>query len=95
MIFFRTRAPVEPVSFVHRICQDIADGAQLRNLRYVKRLTPITAYEKATNHGLEAVAKKVLAPHFHGEDQGSKKVSLSSPRPVTPDHAASKTGCAG
>ena len=74
MIFFRTRSPIEPVSFVHSICQDIADGAQPRNLRYVKRLTPITAYEKATTQGLAIVAKQVLAPHFHDPDQTGKKV---------------------
>lgn len=74
VIFFRTRKPLEPVSFVHRICNDVTDGAQLRNLRYVKRLTPITAYDKATQQGLETVAKLVLAPRFHAPEQGSKKV---------------------
>jgi len=81
LIFFRTRKPLEPVSFVHRICNDVTDGAQLRNLRYVKRLTPITAYDKATQQGLETVAKLVLAPHFHAPEQGSKKVGSALPRP--------------
>ncbi|CAO2656406.1 Nn.00g052090.m01.CDS01 [Neocucurbitaria sp. VM-36] len=76
LIFFRTRSPIEPVSFIHSICQDIADGAQPRNLRYVKRLTPITAYEKATTQGLETVAKQVLAPHFHGPEQVGKKFAI-------------------
>ncbi|KAF1844002.1 uncharacterized protein K460DRAFT_155730 [Cucurbitaria berberidis CBS 394.84] len=76
LIFFRTRSPIEPVSFVHRICQDIADGAQPRNLRYVKRITPITAYEKATIQGLETAAEQVLAPHFHGPDQAGKKFAI-------------------
>ncbi|KAH7401411.1 hypothetical protein BKA66DRAFT_103017 [Pyrenochaeta sp. MPI-SDFR-AT-0127] len=76
LIFFRTRSPIEPVSFVHQICQDIANGAQPRNLRYVKRLTPVTAYEKATAQGLETVAKQVLAPHFHGPDQAGKKFAI-------------------
>ncbi|KAF1839803.1 hypothetical protein BDW02DRAFT_593668 [Decorospora gaudefroyi] len=76
LMFFRTRSPLEPVSFVHKICQDIADGAQLKNLRYVKRLTPITATDKATPQGLEAVAKQVLGPHFHGIDQAGKKFAI-------------------
>ncbi|EMD96796.1 hypothetical protein COCC4DRAFT_142410 [Bipolaris maydis ATCC 48331] len=76
LVFFRTRSPLEPVSFVHKICQDIADGAQPRNLSYVKRLTPITATEKATHQGLESVAKQVLAPHFHGPDQAGKKFAI-------------------
>ncbi|KAH9862232.1 hypothetical protein IAQ61_010435 [Plenodomus lingam] len=76
LVFFRTRKPVEPVSFVHKICQDVANGAQLKNLRYVKRLTPITAFEKATQQGLETVAKHVLASHFHIENQASKKFAI-------------------
>ncbi|RYN33080.1 hypothetical protein AA0112_g6055 [Alternaria arborescens] len=76
LMFFRTRSPIEPVTFVHKICQDIANGAQPKNLRYVKRLTPITATDKATPQGLEAVAKEVLAPHFHGADQAGKKFAI-------------------
>lgn len=63
------------MAFVENICRDIAAGVQLQNCRYVKRLTPITAIDKANAKGLEAVAKEVLAPHFHGEDQAGKKVS--------------------
>ncbi|OAK99931.1 THUMP domain-containing protein [Phaeosphaeriaceae sp. SRC1lsM3a] len=76
LIFFKTRAPVEPVAFVENICRDIAAGVQLQNCRYVKRLTPITAIDKANAKGLEAVAKEVLAPHFHGEDQAGKKFAI-------------------
>lgn len=76
MLFFRTRSPVEPVSFVHKICQDLANGGAIKRCRFVKRLTPITATDKATEKGLEDVARKVLAPHFHGPDQVGKKVSF-------------------
>lgn len=79
-MFFKTRLPVEPVTFVEKICQDTAAGVQIQNCRYVKRLTPITAIEKANAKGLETVAKQVLAPHFHGKDQASKKVS---PLPIS------------
>jgi tRNA acetyltransferase TAN1 len=75
-MFFKTRLPVEPVTFVEKICQDTAAGVQHRNCRYVKRLTPITAIEKANAQGLESVAKQVLAPHFHGTNQAEKKVSV-------------------
>lgn len=76
VIFFKTRPPVEPVSFVHSICQDAADGAEQKRCRFVKRLTPITAMEKATERGLEEVAQRVVAPHFHGPDHVGKKVRL-------------------
>lgn len=65
---------MEPVSFVHKICQDTADGVQHKNCRFVKRLTPITGIEKANQKGLETVAEKVLAPHFHGDENTGKKV---------------------
>lgn len=74
VVFFKTRAPVDPVSFVHNICQDTADGVQHKNCRFVKRLTPITGIEKANQKGLETVAEQVLAPHFHGEENAGKKV---------------------
>ena len=63
---------------MHGLCQGIANGAQPKNLRYVKRLTPITATDKATPQGLETVAKQVLGPHFHGTDQAGKKVCVIS-----------------
>lgn len=76
VLFFRTRPPVEPVSFVHRICLDTANGIEQKRCRFIKRLTPITAIDKATERGLDDVARKVLEPHFHGTDQVGKKVSV-------------------
>jgi len=72
-MFFRCRAPVEPVSFVHAICED-ASMADRKRSRHVKRLTPISFTGKATERGLEEVAQQVLAPHFHQAGSGSKKV---------------------
>ena len=74
VLFFKTRQPIEPVSFIQRICQDAASGIPQKLCRFVKRLTPITAIEKATEKGLDDVARLVLAPHFHGPDQQGKKV---------------------
>ncbi|KAH8724661.1 hypothetical protein GQ44DRAFT_708562 [Phaeosphaeriaceae sp. PMI808] len=76
LIFFKTQSPVEPVSFIEKLCQDVAAGESLQNCRYVKRLTPITKIDKATAKGLEAVAKEVLAPHFHGSNQRCKKFAI-------------------
>ena len=74
MIFFKTRQPVDPVTLVQRICRDAADGVEQTLCRFVKRLTPITAIDKATDRGLDEVAQQVLAPHFHGPDRAGKKV---------------------
>jgi len=74
-MFFRCRAPVEPVSFVHAICED-ASIADRKRSRHVKRLTPVSFTGKATERGLEEVAQEVLAPHFHQIGSGSKKVRM-------------------
>ena len=76
MVFFKTRAPVEPVSFVHKICQDTADGVEHQRCRFVKRLTPLSATGKVAGSGLKDVAAEVLGPHFHGPENTGKKVSL-------------------
>ncbi|KAF9731487.1 hypothetical protein PMIN06_000406 [Paraphaeosphaeria minitans] len=76
LIFFKTRSPVEPVSFLHKICQDTADGNEPQRCRFVKRLTPLSAIGKIAGNGLKDVATEVLAPHFHGPEQTGKKFAI-------------------
>lgn len=76
VIFFKTRAPVEPVSFVHRICEDAAKENAPKRTRFCNRLTPMTLMGKATEDGLEKTAKEVLAPQFHTEPRVPTKVSF-------------------
>ena len=71
VLFFKTRPPIEPVSFVHTICKDAAEGATQR-ARFVKRLSPMVMMGKATEDGLAKVADAVLRPVFHGEEDGLK-----------------------
>ncbi|KAH0556491.1 hypothetical protein GP486_005610 [Trichoglossum hirsutum] len=75
VLFFKTRAPIEPVGFVHRICTD-AFSSGCKQSRWVKRLTPMTLIGKATEKGLDEVAKSVLVPHFHGNDRVGKKFAI-------------------
>lgn len=76
MLFFKTRAPVEPVSFVRRICLDAAESLGTQRHRCIRRLTPMTRMGKATEKGLEEVSKAVLSPAFHQEGGLSKKGSV-------------------
>ncbi|KAF2200943.1 hypothetical protein GQ43DRAFT_432039 [Delitschia confertaspora ATCC 74209] len=76
LLFFKTRPPIEPVSFVHAICSDAANGVKPKGCRFVKRLTPITAIGKATEKGIDEVALEVVAPHFHGPDNTGKKFAI-------------------
>lgn len=74
VLFFKTRAPIEPVSFVHSICLDAFEAPGSKKHRWIKRLTPMTRMGKATAKGLDEVSQAVLAPVFHEEGGLSKKV---------------------
>lgn len=66
LIFVKTKPPVEPRQFVRRIVDDaklVSDRAQRRS-RFINRLTPITLMGRATEAGLDELAKEVLAPEF-------------------------------
>ncbi|KAK8155546.1 hypothetical protein BC567DRAFT_38674 [Phyllosticta citribraziliensis] len=87
IMFFKTRAPIEPVEFVRRICEDAmaatSSAGPKATGRFVKRLTPMTLMGKATEEGLQDVATKVVAPHFHGPDKAGKKFAI---RPNVRNH---------
>lgn len=80
VLFFRTREPVEPVSFVQRICESASEDKTTKRTRFVKRLTPMTRMGKATERSLEETAKAVLGPVFHGEGKTALKVCWLSSR---------------
>lgn len=62
LLFVKTKAPIEPVEFVRRICQDIRDAQDPSKIkcRYVNRLTPSTVLGKATEQGIVDLAREVL-----------------------------------
>ncbi|MCJ1398675.1 hypothetical protein MMC11_001876 [Xylographa trunciseda] len=78
VLFFKTRAPVEPVSFVHGICADAMKGTLGSRSRCVRKLTPMTLMGKATEKSLEEVSRVVLGPHFHAEGVSPKTVGRLS-----------------
>jgi tRNA acetyltransferase TAN1 len=79
VVFFKTRPPIEPVSFVHAICADAASSAGRKQSRFIKRLTPMTAMGKATDKGIDEIAAQVLKPHFHAPGTPPKKASYGFP----------------
>ncbi|KAI7088475.1 hypothetical protein KC356_g3266 [Hortaea werneckii] len=84
VVFFRTVAPVEPVSFVQRICEDAVNKKLRRRTKAVKRLSPMSLMGRASAEGLESVAKQVLAPHFHKQPFESRKFAI---RPTLRNHS--------
>ena len=82
VLFFKTRSPIDPVDFIHRICKEAASKPDIRRMRYVNRLTPVTIVGKATEKGLEEVGKTVLGAHFQlsGEEEKEAKEEESQNR---------------
>ncbi|KXL42976.1 hypothetical protein M433DRAFT_21333 [Acidomyces richmondensis BFW] len=83
VVFFRTIAPIEPVSFVKRICEDAANHSALKRTRFVKRLSPMTLMGRASAEGLEKVAMEVLASPFHRQPFQAVKFAI---RPTIRNH---------
>ena len=74
VLFFKTAPPVDPTSFVLSFCKDVASNPEHKRAHAVKRLTPMTLIGKATENGIDELAEKVLAPHFHVDGTEGRKV---------------------
>ncbi|EME39792.1 hypothetical protein DOTSEDRAFT_47345 [Dothistroma septosporum NZE10] len=83
VVFFKTIAPVEPVSLVKTICEEAMADNQHKRTRFTKRLSPMTLMGRASAEGLEKVATEVLAPHFHQEPFQRRKFAI---RPTLRNH---------
>jgi tRNA acetyltransferase TAN1 len=88
VLFFKTRSPIDPVDFVHRICKEVESRPDIRRMRYANRLTPVTIIGRATEKGLEDVAKIVLGADFQlssaeGNEEGGEKLQHRTPQSVS------------
>ncbi|KAI0836154.1 hypothetical protein F5Y06DRAFT_274334 [Hypoxylon sp. FL0890] len=81
LTFIRTKPPIDPVELVKRICQDAkeAKNKTQRRARFINRFTPVTASAKATEAGLEEVAKKVLGEHFQLAGDDDEQAAADKP----------------
>lgn len=78
LLFVKTREPIEPVEFAHRICVDATAAAdpKARRSRYLNRLTPITLVGRASDKGVQEVCEKVLPRWFamkRAKDKGGQQ----------------------
>jgi len=81
VLFFKTQPPIDPVDFVHRICEDAAENPKGRRHRFLNRLTPMTRMGRATEKDLEDLAKEVLGKEFrlvNGEDKDDGEGALET-----------------
>ena len=65
VLFFKTRPPIDPVDFVHRICEEVVSTPGIRRMKYINRMTPVTLIGKATEKGLGELGKTILGQHFN------------------------------
>jgi len=96
VLFFKTQAPIVPVDFVHRICEDAVARPEGRKHRFVNRLTPMTLLGKATENGIDELGKTVLREHFRlavdeTADESAKEARASyAIRPTIRNHKTLK-----
>ena len=64
--------PVAPVELVHAILSDLAVTRQ-KSTRFIQRLIPIEKTCYANMEEIECMAKELLKPHFHPEDENKKQ----------------------
>lgn len=67
LLFIKTTAPVDPLEFVRAVCNDARSCRDIlrRKTRYINRLTPVVAMDKASENGITKVARQVMGPHFN------------------------------
>ncbi|KAK9362961.1 hypothetical protein V1504DRAFT_402080 [Lipomyces starkeyi] len=75
VIFFRTRKPIDPPEFVHNVCENALKSG-IKTTRHTLRLSPVSLTASATEEDLKDLAKKVLAPHFHTQNQQPYKFAI-------------------
>ena len=66
LLFVKTKAPIDPVEFVRRICLDAKEITKHDQMkcRYVNRFTPALIMGKASEAGIIDVAREALSPFF-------------------------------
>ncbi|KAK9368579.1 hypothetical protein V1509DRAFT_623319 [Lipomyces kononenkoae] len=82
VIFFRTKKPIDPAEFVHKICENALKSG-VKTTRHTLRLSPVSLTAAATEEDLKTLATKVLAPHFHVPNQQPYKFAI---RTTTRNH---------
>lgn len=95
VFFMKTMKPVDPYQLVLQICRDAQEcpSPKDRKCKYINRLTPVMDTDKATEKGIQRVARKVLPSFFslneeekeggdeeegEGEGEGEKKPTEGS-----------------
>lgn len=79
LVFVKTKKPAVAVELVHSLCEEAYESKQ-KNTRFTQKLSPIESSVSASAEELEKLAKTVLKPHFHQEDQKPVKFAIQVTR---------------
>lgn len=73
LFFMKTMEPIEPGALVLKMCEDAQAclDPRSRRCKYINRLTPVFDTEKATENGINKVARGVLSSTFHLKDEST------------------------
>ncbi|KAG5986524.1 hypothetical protein E4U43_005475 [Claviceps pusilla] len=73
LFFMKTMEPIEPGALVLKMCEDAQAclDPRSRRCKYINRLTPVFGTEKATENGINKVARGVLSSTFHLKDEST------------------------
>ncbi|KAF4345780.1 dihydropteroate synthase [Fusarium beomiforme] len=80
VFFMKTIKPIEPMKLVTKVCQDAKDcpDPMQRKTKYINRLTPVFDTDKATDKGIERVARSVMESHFELKPESGDDASAES-----------------
>ncbi|KAG5971978.1 hypothetical protein E4U55_000980 [Claviceps digitariae] len=88
LFFMKTMEPIEPGALVQKMCEDAQACLDPRNrkCKYINRLTPVFDTEKATENGINKVARTVLSSTFYLKDEltNNRNQCLKASAPVEP-----------
>ncbi|EGV65226.1 hypothetical protein PSN45_002635 [Yamadazyma tenuis] len=80
LVFIKTKKPIEPELFCKKVCQD-SFRSKIKTTRFTQKLTPVTFTVSASIEELKKLCTRVLAPHFHQEnDQVPVKFAINVTR---------------
>lgn len=79
LVFVKTKKPAMAVELVHSLCKEAYETKQ-KNMRFTQKLSPIETSVSPSTEELEKMAKSVLKPHFHAENQKPVKFAIQVTR---------------
>lgn len=76
LVFIKLKKPIDPEKFVHNVLEDLFVTKE-KKTRYTLKLLPVQSSCSASIEEIQKLARKILEPHFHGENQQPLKFAIN------------------